>query len=103
MPATPGAVLAGLRRTATQVARAGFEVASDEARRFAVPLDHPDDGERFVRSLYLPDVSERRRRLAGRFARRWRGGLGIPLRRLVAHPIPLVPDGEVVPQEGSIR
>lgn len=73
-----------LRHTGTQIAEAGFVVVADDAHRFAVPLRSPEDGERFVRSLYLPDIADWRRRLARRVARRWRGSLGIPLRRVVA-------------------
>ena len=75
-----------LRHTAGQLAAAGFVVESDETRRFAVPIGSPDDGERFVRSLYLPGVADWRVRRARRIARRWTGELGIPLRRIVAHP-----------------
>ena len=75
-----------LQRTADQVERAGLTVISDETKRFALPLGGPDDGERFVRSLYLPDIALWRVRIALRLARRWRGELGIPLRRIVARP-----------------
>jgi SAM-dependent methyltransferase len=92
-----------MRHTADQIAAAGFDVVSDECRRFAVPLSAPQDGERFVRSLYLPGVSDRRRRLARRLARRWRGALGIPLRRVVAHSIPPTRDGELVRGERDGR
>jgi hypothetical protein len=70
------------------VEAAGFRVEGDEAHRFVVPIEGPDDGERFVRSLYLPGVASWRVRLARRVARRWRGELGIPLRRVVASAAP---------------
>ncbi len=85
-PGFPFPTRSVLRRTAETITAAGFTVESDETRRFSVPLSGPDEGERFVRSLYLPQVSTWRVRLARRWARRWRGDLGIPLRRIVAHP-----------------
>lgn len=64
---------------------AGFRVLIDEARRFVYPIETPADADLFVRSLYLPDVSARRVRLAASVARRWEGAhLGIPLRRVIA-------------------
>ncbi len=92
-----------MRHTADRIAAAGFVVASDECRRFAVPIATPADAERFVRSLYLPGVSDRRRRLARRLARRWRGELGIPLRRVVARPLGSGEHLGLAAQEGSIR
>jgi SAM-dependent methyltransferase len=84
-----------LRHTGRKVAAAGFVVVSDEARRFAVPLRSPEDGERFVRSLYLPDTADWRLRIARRVASRWRGNLGIPLRRVVARQAsPSVDEGD---------
>ncbi len=85
-PGFPFPTRSVLRRTAETIAAAGFTIESDETRRFSVPLPGPDEGERFVRSLYLPRVSPWRARLARRWARRWRGDLGIPLRRIVARP-----------------
>ena len=64
---------------------AGLTVVSDEGRRFAYPLVEPDDGLRWVRSLYLPNVPPRRQHAAQRVTRRWAGStIGIPLRRVVA-------------------
>lgn len=77
-----------LHHTAGQIVDAGFEVRSDECRRFAVPLRSAEDGERFVRSLYLPRISQPRLEASLRLARRWRGSLGIPLRRIVARRRP---------------
>jgi len=93
-----------LRHTGSQVAAAGFAVVSDEARRFAVPLHSPEDGERFVRSLYLPDTADWRQRIARRVARRWRGNLGIPLRRVVAQlSTPSVDEGDCARKDSTVR
>ena len=73
-----------LRRTADLLVDQRFRVRSDETRRFAVPMREEADGERFVRSLYRPGVAGWRVRLATRVASRWRGELGIPLRRVLA-------------------
>jgi SAM-dependent methyltransferase len=64
--------------------RAGLAVVSDERCRFAYRLAEPDDALRWVRSLYLPDVSPRRIGAAQRVSRWWVGSsIGIPLRRVV--------------------
>jgi SAM-dependent methyltransferase len=71
-------------RHATELARdAGFRITSDERRRFAINVDDGAGG-RFIDALYLPGVRQWRVLLAKRLARRWRGELGIPLRRVVA-------------------
>lgn len=76
-----GAGLTGLLTTH------GFEVISDASARFRYQVGVPGAAERFVASLYLPNTSERRTRAAGVLARRWRGDLGVPFRRVVARRI----------------
>jgi SAM-dependent methyltransferase len=88
-----------LRRTSALLRRAGFVVEAEEARRFGVPMRGPVDGEGFVRALYLPGVADWRVRLALKVARRWRGALGIPLRRIVARR----PLGDLDHTEGADR
>lgn len=65
--------------------RAGLSVVRSERRRFAYPLTSPDDGLRWVRSLYLPGLNPRRVRAAKQVTQRWSGSsIGIPIRRVVA-------------------
>ncbi len=73
--ADPGALLAD----------AGFEVLSDQRRRFRYPITSRADADLFVDSLYLPNVGARRVELA-HAAMRASGssGVGIPLRRVMA-------------------
>jgi len=67
------------------LAEAGFDVLSDDDRRFECPMTTPEDHARFVRSLYLRGIAPRRVALAGQLVRRWaRSPLGIPLRRVIA-------------------
>lgn len=64
----------------------GLQVTSEERRRFAVQFDNVEDADRFVRSLYLPDVPVERVERAVAVARRWAGSsIGVPLRRVVFH------------------
>jgi SAM-dependent methyltransferase len=64
---------------------AGFEPISDECCRFEYEIRDRKDADLLVESLYLPGVGEHRRRAARRAARHWgHGGLGVPLRRIVA-------------------
>ncbi|MCC5951699.1 MAG: methyltransferase domain-containing protein [Acidimicrobiia bacterium] len=64
----------------------GFEIVADERRRFELRLD-PRGGigpDRFVESLYLPDIGHRRRTALRGLARRWGSThIGLPLRLLV--------------------
>ncbi len=72
-----------LRRIDAHARAAGFRIVDDRRRRFLLPIGDGEDGERFVRSLYLPGVAERRVRTATEVARRWAGsGIGVPLRRI---------------------
>jgi SAM-dependent methyltransferase len=65
----------------------GFEVREDARRRFGLALRGRRDAERFVDSLYLPDVPAGRVRLAVTLVRSWGPSpVGVPLRLLVAHP-----------------
>lgn len=72
-----------LAEPAPVVAKHHLEVISDQSRRFALPLTE-QGGRRLVESLYLPDVTDERRTGAGDHAERWRGEIGIPIRRIVA-------------------
>lgn len=68
-----------------QLATAGFEVVSDERRRFRFAVTGRDDADLFVDSLYLPNVGVRRVGLARAVTRlSARGEIGIPLRRVTA-------------------
>jgi SAM-dependent methyltransferase len=79
----PGSEL--LDRPGPLLAAAGLRLRGDARRRFAYPVDDPAGADRFVRSLYLPDVAPERAAAATAVARRWVGAeLGLPLRRLVA-------------------
>lgn len=63
----------------------GFEMASDDRRRFRFRFGTSEDADLFIESLYLPEVSQRRYRLGRALVRSWgRGGIGIPLRRVTA-------------------
>jgi SAM-dependent methyltransferase len=77
--ADPGALLATV----------GLTVLGTQRRRFAYPFTSPDDAPRWMRSLYLPGLDERRWRAALSITGQWTGtSIGIPLRRLIAtkHP-----------------
>lgn len=72
------------RRLVPYGSRNGLEVVRDDRRRFAHHIASRRAAERFVDSLYLPGVPDRRRDAAHRTARSWVGtDIGIPLRRLV--------------------
>ena len=74
-----------IRRPARELRDAGFEVTGDERRRFAIRLADDDDAERFVDSLYLPDISPRRIDRARSLVGSWVGSdIGLPLRRITA-------------------
>lgn len=67
------------------LAAAGFEVVSDERRRFRFTVTGRDDADLFIDSLYLPNVSARRVSLARAVTRSsGHGEIGIPLRRVTA-------------------
>lgn len=67
-----------------RVRRAGMSVVDDRRRRFELPFPDAAQGERFVRSLYLPGVPARRVEVAARLAAGWAGSsIGLPLRRVV--------------------
>ncbi len=64
---------------------AGFEVVSDDRRRFGFRVTCRADADLLVDSLYLPNLSARRVGLARAVARSARHGeIGIPLRRVTA-------------------
>lgn len=61
----------------------GFEVIEDVRTRFDFPINSPDAARTFVRSLYLPGVSEATLVRGERVASRWVGtSIGVPLRRI---------------------
>jgi hypothetical protein len=66
-----------------------FVIVSDETRSFTYAIDGPDDAERLIGALYLPGVSDERRRRAVRVVDGWIGGrIGLLLRRIVARARP---------------
>jgi SAM-dependent methyltransferase len=65
-----------------QLRAAELTVTDDQRRRFVLPLGDRD-ARLFVRSLYLPGVSDARLRAAEARAGRW-AEIGIPLRRVTA-------------------
>ena len=75
-----------LARPADVMNSAGFDLLSDESRRFEYPIERPAQAEAFVSSLYLHDVTTAQVAAAATMARRWVGtSLGIPIRRIVCH------------------
>ena len=67
------------------LAAAGFEVLSDERRRFRFAVTGRDEVDLFIDSLYLPGVGARRVGLARAVMRSsGQGEIGIPLRRVTA-------------------
>jgi SAM-dependent methyltransferase len=91
-----GQILLGLRRSRLGYAnpgvprtllRSGWTIESQQARRFAYPIQTPADGRRLVQSLYLPGSSTARQQTTAEQVSRWLGTeIGIPLLRLVARP-----------------
>lgn len=76
-----------LTRLRACAARANLQVVDDRRRRFELPLDSEAAANRFVASLYLPDIQPRRLRAAEAAVTRWvPGGIGIPLRRITFKP-----------------
>jgi SAM-dependent methyltransferase len=79
-----------LGRLSSTLARAGLRLVADERRCFRYPLRNAADADLFLASLYLPDLSERRRRAARAYLRavaRARIGLPVPIRRLTAQRV----------------
>jgi ubiquinone/menaquinone biosynthesis C-methylase UbiE len=77
--------------------RSGWTIESQQARRFAYPIQTPADGRRLVQSLYLPGSSTARQQTTAEQVSRWLGAeLGIPLLRLVARPPALEADRQAV-------
>lgn len=73
------------RRPARAVQEAGFDVVSDEQRRFGYPLDGDDAARQFVDALYLPGVPATSLERGVGAADRWTGSdIGIALHRIVA-------------------
>ncbi|MBB2504041.1 class I SAM-dependent methyltransferase [Amycolatopsis echigonensis] len=65
----------------------GLRVESDEHRRFGYRLNDRSDVDRFLDSLYLPDLPSTRYRVARAYLRacsRWGIELALPIRRIVA-------------------
>lgn len=67
------------------LASVGFEIVSDERRRFRFGVGGRSDADLFVDGLYLPQIGARRLRLVRALVRsRVVGEIGIPLRRIRA-------------------
>ncbi len=61
----------------------GFELIEDVRSRFDFPISSPEAAATFVRSLYLPDVTEATLVRGEQLAALWVGtSIGIPLRRI---------------------
>jgi SAM-dependent methyltransferase len=78
-----------LTRLPALLETAGLRLETDQRRRFAYPLRSPADADRFLASLYLPDLSAGRRHAAASYLRtlaRARVRLPVPIRRVVATP-----------------
>jgi SAM-dependent methyltransferase len=76
-----------LRQLPSLLAAAGLRPISDERRRFPYRLHSSADADRFLASLYLPDLPLLRYRLARRYLHTLipaRISLPVPIRRLVA-------------------
>ncbi|GAB4006306.1 class I SAM-dependent methyltransferase [Glycomyces albus] len=76
-----------MREASALFGEAGLTLVGDERRRFVFRLGGGEDAEAFLASLYLPSVSERRLRAAGRWLRacsRLSASMPIPVRRLIA-------------------
>jgi SAM-dependent methyltransferase len=76
-----------LRHLPSALTTAGLRVVADEHRCFRYPLRGRSDADLFLASLYLPDLSEWRRRAARTYLRalaRTRISLPVPIRRLTA-------------------
>ena len=62
---------------------AGFDVVEDRRGRFQFPIGTRADAEMFVRSLYLPGITEAKLTRGTRLASQWVGSeIAIPLRRV---------------------
>jgi SAM-dependent methyltransferase len=94
---------AALERPQSLLARHGFAVVSDQRRRFVYPTGDAGLADLLVRSLYLPSVDPARVNRASGVERSWRrGGIGIPLRRLVCRrDATAEPDAVLVGGRGS--
>jgi SAM-dependent methyltransferase len=76
-----------LRRLPDLLAGAGMRLVGDERRRFTYPLADATAGDRFLASLYLPDLPARRYRAARALLRALAHaavGLPVPVRRIIA-------------------
>jgi ubiquinone/menaquinone biosynthesis C-methylase UbiE len=83
---TPHFPLTPLSRDAHyELITAGFTVTYDEKRRYTYPINTIEDADRFIESLYLPNLNPARLQQGHTEVRRWRGHeIGIPLRSIVA-------------------
>jgi SAM-dependent methyltransferase len=74
-------------RVPRMLARAGWSVVSQEARRLGYRIEDPADGRRLVDAFYLPGGTDAQHAAAVELVSSWSGTeLGIPLQRLVARP-----------------
>jgi SAM-dependent methyltransferase len=75
------------RHAAEMLAGVGLHVTTDESLRFTLPVDTGDEAARFVDSWYLPRASPAHRDAARRRAAALAPfDVGLPLRRVIAHP-----------------
>ena len=74
-----------LRAPADLLDAHGLDLVVDELDGFACPLQDGTAADALLRSLYLPDVDQRRMLAGQRVVQGWVGtGITVPLRRLVA-------------------
>jgi len=65
--------------------QAGFSITHDEQRRYTYPINTIEDADRFIDSLYLPNLNPARLQRGHTEVRRWhRHEIGIPLRNIIA-------------------
>lgn len=79
-PATP------LNRHAQhEFTQAGFTITHDEQRRYTYPINTNEDADKFIDSLYLPNLNPLRLQRGHTEARQWHPNeIGIPLRNITA-------------------
>ncbi|MGO9874350.1 MAG: class I SAM-dependent methyltransferase [Acidimicrobiia bacterium] len=73
------------RHAQHEFTQAGFTITHDEQRRYRYPINTNEDADKFVDSLYLPNLNPTRLQRAHAEARRWHPNeIGIPLRNITA-------------------
>jgi len=77
-----------MKRLSATFQRHDLKVVADERRRFSFHVTSSEAADRFVGSLYLPEIRTRRTAAARRVVRTWIGGeIGIPLRLVRARSL----------------